>query len=128
VKARPMKPATLAGLAAAAALLMTGGTAAAQARDLSPAFGNTIVSHHPDGRQARLWLNADHTFSAEGRGGNRSSGVWSVRGQELCLKQRRPIPIPFSYCHAFPEVSVGGRWNDTASNGDAVVNEIVRGR
>ena len=95
---------------------------------LEPAFGNTIVSTHPDGRQARLWLNADHSFQAQGRAGNRSEGVWRVRGGRLCLTQRRPISIPFSYCHAYPRVSLGARWNDTAVNGDHVVNQVVRGR
>lgn len=100
----------------------------AQSSGLEPAFGNTIVSTHPDGRQARLWLSADHTFRAQGRGGNRSSGVWRVRGDRLCLTQRRPLPIPIAYCHRFPRHSVGDRWNDTASNGDAVVNQIVAGQ
>lgn len=91
------------------------------------AFGNTIVSTHPDGRQARLWLIADHTFRAQGRRGNRASGVWRVRGDRLCLTQRRPLSIPFPYCHSLPDHSVGERWTDRASNGDAVVNQIVAG-
>ncbi|MES2032661.1 MAG: hypothetical protein V4466_00670 [Pseudomonadota bacterium] len=102
--------------------------ALAASRGLAPAFGNTVVSTHPDGRTARLWLRADHTFTAQGRGGNRSSGVWRTKGDSLCLTQRRPVPIPVSYCHRFPAVAVGERWNDTASNGDAVVNQIVPGR
>jgi len=115
--------------ALAAALLIAGASSAvAQVSGLEPAFGNTIVSTHPDGRQARLWLSADHTFRAQGRRGNRSSGVWRVRGERLCLTQRRPIPIPIPYCHRFPRLSVGDRWNDTASNGDAVVNQIVAGQ
>lgn len=122
-----MTPRMLLLSAMTAALLMAGGSAGAQESLLAATFGNTIVSTHPDGRQAKLWLSADHTFTARGRGGNRSSGAWRVRGQRLCLTQRRPVPIPFSYCHAFPQVSVGGRWNDTASNGDAVVNQVVRG-
>lgn len=95
---------------------------------LEPAFGNTIVSTHPDGRQAKLWLRADHTFEAQGRAGNRSSGTWRVRGGRLCLTQKRPVSIPFSYCHAYPAVTVGARWRDTASNGDRVINQVVRGR
>lgn len=102
------------------------GSTQAQESTLAPAFGNIIVSTHPDGRHASLWLSADHTFRAQGRGGNRSSGVWRARGHRLCLTQRRPISIPFAYCHAFPEVEVGESWNDTASNGDHVVNRIVR--
>ena len=114
--------------AIAGALLIAGASSAfAQSSGLEPAFGNTIVSTHPDGRQARLWLSADHRFRAQGRGGNRSSGVWRVRGDQLCLTQRRPLPIPIPYCHRFPRLSVGDRWNDTASNGDAVINQIVAG-
>ena len=112
----------------AAATLSAAFPAQAQESRLRPAFGNTVVSTHPDGRKARLWLNADHTFTARGRAGNRSSGTWRTRGEALCLTQRRPIPIPISYCHPFPDVTVGQRWNDTASNGDAVVNQIVAGR
>ena len=102
--------------------------AACEPSGLEPAFGNTIVSTHPDGRQAMLWLNADHTFQAEGRAGNRSAGAWQVRRGRLCLTQRRPVPIPFSYCHAYPHVSVGARWADMAVNGDHVTNRVVAGR
>ncbi len=113
-----------------AAILTVAGASSAMAESsgLEPAFGNTIVSTHPDGRQARLWLNADHTFRAQGRRGNRSSGGWRIRGNQLCLTQRRPIPIPIPYCHSFQRRSVGQRWNDTAVNGDAVTNQIVAGQ
>lgn len=116
-------------MALAAALVIAGASpATAQSTGLEGAFGNTIVSTHPDGRQARLWLGADHTFRAQGRRGNRSSGVWRVRGDRLCLTQRRPIPIPIPYCHGFQRHSVGDRWTDTASNGDAVTNRILAGQ
>lgn len=107
---------------------LAGVAAAEPATGLEPAFGNTIVSTHPDGRQAKLWLNADHTFQAQGRAGNRSSGVWRVRGRRLCLTQRQPVSIPFSYCHTYPRVTLGARWRDRAVNGDAVVNAVVAGR
>ena len=95
------------------------------AADLKPALGATIVSTHPDGRKARLSLNRDGTFTAEGRAGNRSSGVWKLKGDRLCLTQRKPMAIPLSYCHAFPHEAVGKPWPDIAVNGDHVVNEIV---
>ena len=91
--------------------------------DLRPAFGATIVSTHPDGRQAKLWLNADRTFTAQGRKGNRERGTWSVRGGKLCLKQGL-----LSYCKAFPKVSLGQTWRDRAVNGDMVTNALVPGR
>ena len=34
---------------------------------LQQAFGSTIVSTYPDGRQGKLWLKADGTYTAEGR-------------------------------------------------------------
>ena len=110
--------------AIAAALLLAASPAAAITEaDLAPAFGNTIVSTHPDGRQAKLWLNPDHTFTAQGRKGNRERGTWSVRGGKLCLKQGL-----LSYCKRFPQVSVGAIWRDKAVNGDMVTNALVAGR
>jgi len=94
---------------------------------LKPALGNTIVSTHPDGRKARLWLDAAGGYRAQGRAGERSAGVWKIKDEKLCLSQRRPLPIPFSYCKAIPDERVGKPWRDKAVNGDMVMNEIVRG-
>lgn len=105
-------------------LLLAAGPAGEAA--LAPAFGAAIVSTHPDGRKARLWLKADHTWRAEGRKGNRSSGVWKVKGGKLCLSQKKPFAGPFSYCKAIPRIEAGKPWKDTAFNGEPVVNEIVR--
>src|ERR1044072_8456989 len=115
-----MKRAT--ALAFTLALLATPAAAITEA-DLALAFGNTIVSTHPDGRKAKLWLNADHTFTAQGRKGNRERGTWSVRGGKLCLKQGL-----LSYCKAFPKVRVGATWLDKAVNGEMVTNALVVGR
>ncbi len=112
---------------ALAATLALPGAAIAQPTGLEPAIGNTIVSTHPDGRQARLQLRSDHTFLAQGRAGNRSTGTWRVRGGRLCLTQRRPMAIPFAYCRRIPSVTPGRPWSDTAVNGDRVVNRIVLG-
>jgi len=116
-----VKPAA-AALASALVLLATP-AAAVTVEDLRPAFGNTIVSTHPDGRQAKLWLNPDGTFTAQGRKGNRERGTWSVKNGKLCLKQGL-----FSYCKAFPRVRVGQTWTDRAVNGERVTNELVAGR
>lgn len=106
-------------------------SAAAPASDsasrLAPALGNTIVSTHPDGRKARLWLSAGGTYQAQGRAGERSGGTWKLKGDRLCLTQRRPVAIPIPYCKSFPAEQVGKPWRDIAVNGDHVVNEIVRG-
>jgi len=109
--------------ALAAIVLFTATSAVAVTEgDLAPAFGNTIVSTHPDGRKAKLWLNADHSFTAQGRKGNRERGTWKIKGGKLCLKQGL-----LSYCKAFPKVRLGATWRDRAVNGDMVTNALVAG-
>lgn len=95
---------------------------------LEPAFENTIVSTYPDGRKARLWLNPGGTYSAAGRTGRRSSGRWSVKGEQVCLRQRRPIPVPFTYCTRIVEGGVGTKWRGKAVTGEAIAIQLVAGR
>ena len=101
--------------------------AADPAERLRPALDATIVSTHPDGRKARLWLRPDGRYSAEGRTGQRSGGVWAVKGEKLCLRQRRPVAMPFSYCKVVPSVALGTPWRDKAVTGETVTNEVVPG-
>jgi hypothetical protein len=114
-----------------AALLLVFSAAAAPSGDatarLAPAIGNAIVSTHPDGRKAKLWLRRDGTYAAEGRAGERSGCAWKVKDQKLCLSQRSPFPIPIAYCKPIPAEAVGKPWRDKAVNGDQVTNEIVTG-
>ncbi len=117
--------------AAAAALLLIVGSALAQSEPppaLEPAFSNTIVSTYPDGRKAKLWLNRDGTYRAQGRRGKPSSGRWSVKGSEICLKQRRPVPGPFSYCTPIKSGGVGTKWSGKAVTGEPISIQVVSGR
>lgn len=109
------------------AVLSAAGPAMA-ATGIEPAIGATLVSTHPDGRQAKLRLAADHSYRAEGRTGARSSGTWKVKGEKLCLSQKRPYPSPFPYCRAFRHAQVGDRWKDKAFNGEPVTNELRAGQ
>ncbi len=112
----------LTGLFLAAALQ------ASAADPMQAAYANTVVSTDPDGRTARLWLNADRTYSGQGRRGGRSSGVWEVRGADLCLRQRRPIPSPVRYCTPVVSGGVGARWRAKAVTGEPITVELVAGR
>jgi hypothetical protein len=98
---------------------------------LEAAFGSTIVSTYPDGRQAELWLNRDGSYTAEGRRHDRSSGVWQVKqdkdGPKLCMKQRRPFPAPFSYCTGVPDGGIGSPWAGKAYTGEKISIRLVRG-
>lgn len=112
--------------AGAALLLMISGTAFASAPRVARAFGNTIMSTYPDGRQAELWLAADGRYRAKGRRGDDSSGTWRVNGDRLCLRQHRPFPAPFSYCTPIPQ-RMDHAWSARAVTGEHIRVSLVRG-
>lgn len=116
-----------ASVTALAAAFILAGPAAAQAA-LEPAFKNTIVSTYPDGRTAKLWLNKDGTYRAEGRRGKPSSGRWSVKGEKVCLKQSKPFAGPFSYCTPIRSGGVGTSWAAKAVTGEPIKVTVVSGR
>ena len=109
-------------------LLLAVALQAGAADPLQAAYANTLVSTYPDGRTARLWLNADRTYTGQGRRGGRSSGVWEVRGSDLCLRQRRPLPSPMRYCTPIMSGGVGARWRAKAVTGEPITVEVVAGR
>lgn len=109
--------------------MMAGAAHADEPMDrLAPALGNTIVSTHPDGRKARLWLKRDGRYVAESRAGKRSGGAWKLKGEKLCLHQSKPFPIPISYCKPVPAETLSRPWRDKAVTGEMVTNEIIPGR
>ena len=95
---------------------------------LEPAFANTIVSTYPDGRQAKAWLNRDGSYRGQGRGGGVTSGRWSLKGEKVCLRQQRPVPIPLSYCTPVHQGGVGTTWSGKAVTGETVQLQLVAGR
>ena len=113
---------------AIAILLIPPGAMAAPPPDLRPAFANTIVSTYPDGRKAKLWLNSDGSYRAQGRRGKPSSGKWTLKGEKLCLKQQKPMAGPFSYCTPIKRGGVGTSWIGKAVTGERIRIERVAGR
>jgi hypothetical protein len=111
----------------AIALMAAAASGAGDAAKVRMAFGNTIVSTYPDGRQAQLWLHPDGTYSAEGRRLDRSSGHWKIKGQKVCLKQSKPHAFPFSYCAAVPPGGVGASWSGKAVTGERIRIHLVKG-
>lgn len=93
---------------------------------LEPAFQNTLRITYADGRVARMWLDRDGRYRGHGR--RQSSGVWRLRGEDLCFTQRRPIPIPIPFCTPLVEGGVGTRWTTRSVTGESLTVEIVRGR
>jgi hypothetical protein len=94
---------------------------------LDKAFGSTIVSTYPDGRQGELWLQRDGTYTAAGRRLDRSNGHWQIKGDKLCLKQQRPIAAPFSFCTPLPSGGIDKPWTGKAYTGEAINIRLVKG-
>ena len=111
---------------ALAALFLACNAAFASTPSLVRAYGNTIMSTYPDGRQAELWLAADGGYQAKGRRGDDSSGTWRVSGNRLCLRQHRPFPAPFSYCTEIP-ARMDRSWSARAVTGEHISVSLVRG-
>ncbi|MDZ4371692.1 MAG: hypothetical protein U1C74_09765 [Phenylobacterium sp.] len=107
---------SLISVAALALVVSTTATAADAPRGVSAAFGNTVKAMYPDGKHQWLWFKADGTWEAFGRRGKWSSGRWTQKASEkVCLRQSKPIPIPFNYCTDFPaNGGVGAVWSSRA--------------
>jgi len=116
---------TIALLAAAASL--AGPAAHAASTSVKQAFGNTIVYTYPDGRKGELWLQPGGAYRAEGRRGDMSSGHWTVKGAKLCLKQAKPVGVPFSFCTPIPSGGLTGSWSAKAVSGEAIKVSLVKG-
>jgi hypothetical protein len=124
------------GLTILCLLAVTGSVSvplAAQAADAVPsdkralldkAFGSTIVSTYPDGRQAELWLKADGSYTAEGRRHDPSKGHWDVKNDKLCL---HPSNIPFSWCTGVPPGGMSRPWSAKAATGEPITIKLVKG-
>jgi len=90
------------------------------------AFGNTIQSTYPDGRQGDLWLQPGGAYQAKGRRGQDTSGRWRMSGNRLCLSQQRPFPAPIRYCTPIPD-RFEGVWEARAPTGERISVTLRRG-
>ena len=96
--------------------------------DITPAYAGTIISTYPDGRTARLWLRPGGGYSARGRRDDPSAGHWRIVGPRLCLRQSRPIPVPFSYCTPLPTGGAGIAGSARAITGETITLKLIPGR
>lgn len=116
------------GLLLALASPAAGSAESAARSPVEAAFGNTVVSTYPDGRTGLLWLKHDGTYTAKGRRRTGSSGRWTMKGPQVCLKQARPVRVPMSYCTVIPANAAGAVWDAKAVTGETIRVKIVRGR
>jgi hypothetical protein len=129
-RSRPIAAALSLALALVAGPAAAGEPArAASTGGVTAAFGNTVKALYPDGRYQWLWFKPDGTWEAFGRRGKWSSGKWSQKAAgQVCLKQSRPVPVPFNYCTAFPAGSgVGAVWSSKSMEGEPIRVTVVKG-
>lgn len=97
---------------------------------LNPAFSNTIVSVYPDGKTTRLWLHPNGAYDAQRANGQRTGGVWQIKGQKVCMTQKRPFYVPLAFCTVIPPTSggVGASWMAKGLKGEPVRHTLTAGR
>lgn len=95
---------------------------------LEPAFGNTIVTSYPNGKVTRTWLHRDGTYEALRANGDRTGGVWKVKGAALCITQKKPVYVPLAFCTPIVPGGVGASWSAKGLLGEPVRNTLVAGR
>lgn len=97
---------------------------------LEPAFRNTIVSTYPDGKSTKLWLERNGQYEALRANGQRTGGSWQMKGDKLCMTQRRPFYVPLAFCTGIPSLKggVGVSWMAKGLKGEPVRHTVTAGR
>ncbi|QYF88030.1 hypothetical protein KY493_06010 [Brevundimonas sp. PAMC22021] len=113
--------------AACAAMLMSGLASPARA-DMSHAFGNTVVSHYPDGGWVKHFFEPDGRYSAVWSDGRKINARWRQDGERVCLNEIRPRMIIGRFCTAMVTAGVGSTWRSRDPIGRTVRNVLVAGR
>lgn len=116
------------GLALVAAL-MQADAPSTPTSPLALAFGNTVVSTYRDGRHQYIWLQSDGDWAGISRDGRTLSGRWSLsKDGRICLRQKHPPTLPFSYCTRLPgDVPIGETWPAKDFIGRSITLKIVPG-
>jgi hypothetical protein len=113
----------------AATLAATSAAAAAESTEqVTPAFGNTVLSIYPDGRSQKVWMHPDGSWDGQSRRGTPLAGRWSLKGDKVCLKQSKPPTLPVAYCTVFPQNTfVGVSWTSKDMAGTPIQLKVVKG-
>jgi hypothetical protein len=115
--------ATLAGVAVVLAAVP------ASADTWSGAYGNTINATYTDGRTAKVYVEADHTYSIKLPNGTVLKGRWADAGGQSCFTLTDPPQAPGAKTPCFPvkEYKVGDTFSGEDSTGK-FTSVIVAGR
>ncbi|EDX78964.1 MAG: hypothetical protein KJ728_05165 [Alphaproteobacteria bacterium] len=102
-------------------------TAPARA-DMAEAFGNTIVSHYPNGQWVKHFFEPDGRYVSQFSDGRQLSARWSREGDKICLTGFRPRQILPRFCSRMVEADIGQSWQARDPLGRTIRNELVAGR
>lgn len=118
-------------LIAGCVLLAFAGVAVAQDDDpMTPRYGNTLIVKNAAGQEARMFYNADHTWTGTMMGGMAQKGTWELKDSKLCTTLTEPTPpadMPNPRCRDFEKHNVGDTWEIETPNGKMTAT-IVAGR
>jgi hypothetical protein len=96
--------------------------------DMSEAFGNTIVSHYPNGQWVKHFFEPDGRYASEFSDGRQLSARWSREGDKICLTGFRPRQILPRFCSRMVEADIGQSWQARDPLGRTIRNELIAGR
>lgn len=126
-------------LSVAASALMAGVAFAAEpaapaADPMAGAYENTLVAKNAQGQEARVWYNADGTYTSKTFDGSDVKGTWvSKEDGSVCLTRTEPAPKEGETAELCgpPQADSrkpGDTWDITASDGQVYTLTIVEGR
>ena len=93
---------------------------------MMPRYGNTLVVKTADGQEARMFYNADHTWSGTMMNGVMQKGIWEMMEGKLCTTQTEPAPpTPKPRCRTFEKHNVGDTWEIETPNGKMRATIVV---
>ncbi len=96
--------------------------------DMSNAFGNTIVSHYPNGQWVKHFFEPDGRYTSQFSDGRRLSARWTAEDGRICLSGFSPRQILPRFCSRMVQVEVGETWRARDPLGRTIRNELVAGR
>jgi hypothetical protein len=101
---------------------------AAEPGPVAAAFGNTVISHYPDGTSQKIWLHADGTWNGISRKNKPLAGKWTQRDDKVCMRQTAPPTLPISYCTPIPAGSQPGvQWSGHDVAGRSITLSLMKG-
>jgi hypothetical protein len=109
----------------ATAIFALAATAAFADDDLMASrYGNTVIAKSPNGPEAHLYYNADHTFTGKVIGMDfKLKGTWKIDGTNFCATYDPPLPgMANPACAPLEAHQIGDTW----TSGDRTVT-LVQG-